>query len=96
MLTAPVFLTWTLVLFITRIGASLIEISSESYFFKQIDSTDTNIISFFRNARSVAYILAAIIASATLMFLDFRFIFLVLGIIVLCGLRYSLALRDTR
>lgn len=90
------FWVWTVALFATRIGASLIEVMTESYFFKKIDSTDTHILGVFRNTRAIAYIVAPIMASVFLSFFEYRFLFLALGIIMLLGLRYSLTLKDTR
>ncbi len=90
------FLVWAAILFTTRIGASFIEISSESYFFKQVDDTDTNLISFFRNARPLAYIISPLVATIVLRLLPYQYLFLVLGIIMLAGLRYSLTLHDTK
>lgn len=89
------FWMWTLVLFFTRVGASLAEVMSESYFFKKIDSTDSNLIGFFRMTSPMAYVVSPIIATIILSVVEFRFIFLILGIIMLYGLRYSLTLKDT-
>ncbi|MFC1802146.1 MFS transporter [Patescibacteria group bacterium] len=90
------FLIWAVILFCTRVGASMIEIMTESYFFKNIDAKDTDILSFFRMTRPLAYAIAPLIASAFLIFLDFKYIFLILGIITLYGLRYSLTIKDTK
>jgi len=90
------FLVWAGILFITRIGASFVEISSETYFFKQVDDTDTNIISFFRNTKPLAFIVAPLIATIVLRFFAYQYLFLALGFIMLLGLRYSLTLRDTK
>lgn len=87
---------WATVLFLTRTGASLIEITSESYFFKQINDTNVNIISFFRNTRPLAYIIAPLVATAFLQFFAYQYLFVVLGVIMLFGLRYSLTLHDTK
>jgi MFS family permease len=87
---------WAAILFTTRIGASFIEIMSESYFFKQIDATDVNIISFFRNTRPLAYIIAPLVATAFLQIFAYQYLFVLLGVIMLFGLRYSLTLRDTK
>jgi len=90
------FLIWAAILFVTRIGGSFIEISSESYFFKQIDDTDTNIISFFRDTKPLALVIAPLIATIILRIFPYQYLFLVLGIIMLFGLRYSLTLHDTK
>ena len=39
---------WAVILFVTRIGAGSVEVMSDTYFFKKVNSLDTNIISFFR------------------------------------------------
>ncbi len=87
---------WATLLFITRVGASSVGIMSESYFFKKVNESDSDIISFFRMSTPFAYILGPALASLTIFLVDFRFIFLVLGIIMLTGLRYSLTIEDTR
>jgi len=89
---------WSLLLFVTRIGASAIEITTESYFFKQINADDTGLIGFFRNARSLSYIAAPMVAGAMLVLINHQgqYLFFALGIITLLGLRYSLTLKDTR
>ena len=90
------FLVWTAVLFITRVGASLIEITTESYFFKHVGGGDADTISCFRILRPLSYIVGPLLATAALLFVDIQHLFLVLGAVVLLGIRYSLALRDTR
>ncbi|MCK5286130.1 MAG: MFS transporter [Candidatus Pacebacteria bacterium] len=86
---------WATLLFITRIGASSVNIMSETYFFKKVDAKDSDIISFFRMAKPIAYILGPALASLTIFLIDFRYIFLVLGLIMLTGLKYSLTIEDT-
>jgi MFS family permease len=88
---------WTAALFATRIGASIVEIMTESYFFKKVDSTDTHIIGFFRNARPLAYIIAPIIASGVLLFFSLQYLFIVGGVIMIAvGLPATLMLKDTK
>jgi MFS family permease len=89
------FLYWTIVLFISRIGASFIEISTETHFFKHVDSRDTSLISIFRLARPVGLLLGSLIGISTLNLFSFEKIFFVIAIILLFGLRESLYLKDT-
>lgn len=71
------------VFFITRIGASIIEVTSESYFFKEIDQDNTAAIGFFRNTYPLAYIIAPILATGIFwLHGDYHTIFMTLGIIV--------------
>lgn len=89
---------WAILLFLTRIGASVVEIMTESYFFKHVNSRDTNLISFYRNTRPVAYIVGPIAAGLVFLLVEnqSQYLFFALGIIMLLGLRYSLTLKDTR
>jgi MFS family permease len=89
------FIFWAAVLFMTRVGASMIEVMTETYLFKKIDDGSVDIISFYRAIRPIAYIAGPLFASFILIFLELKFIFLVLGIILFYGIRYSLTLKDT-
>ena len=66
------------------------------YFYKHIDGEDADILSFFSMTRPLAYTIAPLLASVTLFFVDFRYIFLILGLITLFGLKYGLTLKDTK
>ena len=87
---------WALMLFMTRVGASMIEIMNETYFFKKIDGRSSSVLSFFRITRPVAYVIAPLVATAALYLIDYKYLFIVLGVILLYGLRYSLTLKDTK
>lgn len=94
-ITSSALWVWALALFITRVGASMIEVMGETYFFKKIDDTDSELLGFFRMTAPLAYIFGPLIALIALAFVDFRFIFLILGTLMFWGLRYSLTLKDT-
>ncbi|HBD24511.1 MAG: hypothetical protein A2566_03845 [Candidatus Zambryskibacteria bacterium RIFOXYD1_FULL_40_13] len=95
-ITAKVFWMWATLLFITRIGASFVEISSESYFFKQVHPDKSDVISFFRMNRPISFIIAPILATITLQFVPFQYIFILVGALMIIGTKYSLALTDTK
>ncbi len=95
-ITIKSFWLWATILFITRIGASLVEVSSESYFFKKIDKRRTDVISLFRVSRPLALVLAPVIATVAFGFIPFQYIFIIVGSIMIVGTHYSLALRDTK
>lgn len=92
---API-LSWAILMFTSRIGASLVEVTTESYFFKQTKGTDANIISFFRLTRPLATILGSLLGSAALLFLPFEMIFIVLGLMMIPGAFFASRLVDTR
>lgn len=95
-LTIKVLWMWAAILFLTRVGASFVEISSESYFFKQVDKEKTDVISFFRITRPVSFIVAPVLATIILQFVPFQYIFIFIGGIMVLGTRYSLNLKDTK
>lgn len=87
---------WIAVLFMTRVGAAMVEIMTETHLFKRIDAGDLSIISLYRITRPVAYIAGAILGSLFLYIISFNMIFLLLAGIVLYGIRYSLTITDTK
>ncbi len=89
---------WALLLLVTRIGASSVEIMNDTYFFKKVNNLNTNIISFFRISRPLAYVLGPLIMTLTMNLFgaDHGQPFFVLGLIMLLGLLFSLNLKDTR
>lgn len=87
---------WAYLLFLTRTGASAIEIGNETYFFKHVDSTDAHLISFYRMTRPIAYVVGPAIATLLLAGMDIRFLFVALGVIMLAGIPTALMLKDTK
>ena len=94
-LTTKLFWMWAVILFITRIGASLVEISTESYFFKHVNKEKTDVISFFRVSRPLSFIVAPLLATMSLQFIPFQYMFIVIGSIMILGAHFSLSLTDT-
>ena len=95
LIKTPTFLIWSAVLFATRIGASLVEESSESYFFKHIKEEDTGLISLFRMARPLSFIIAPIIAIPVIYFFSYSASFYFLAFFSLLGL-FFIPKVDTR
>ncbi len=89
------FALWATLLFLTRIGASLVEISSESFFFKHVTSSDTGQISLFRMTRPLSFIIAMPIAIPVLYFVSYGTSFLFLGLFALLGLLF-IPKKDTK
>tara|TARA_B100000745_G_scaffold271168_1_gene198400 strand:+ start:2095 stop:3168 length:1074 start_codon:yes stop_codon:yes gene_type:complete len=95
MAAAPV-IAWMILMFISRIGGSLVEATTESYFFKHTTGTDANIMSFFRLTRPLAMLVGALIGSATLLYVPFELIFIVLGFLMVPGIFFTIHLKDTK
>lgn len=79
---------WALVLFLTRTGASLVETTSEIYFFTHVKEEDTYLLGVFRDMVPTAYIIAPLISTILFIFFPFKYLFIALGLIVLSGLYY--------
>lgn len=89
-------IVWALVLFGTRTGAALIEVTSTAYFYKHVTAADAELIGFFRNATSLAYIAGPIAASLALFVMPYEYLFFILGMLLIFGIRYSLTIADTK
>ncbi|HLP86495.1 MAG TPA: MFS transporter [Candidatus Paceibacterota bacterium] len=86
---------WAIVLFATRIGASIIETTSEVFFFEKISEKDTNLLSIFRDMFPVAYIIAPLIASIVFFFAPLNnYFFMVLAVIMVTGFYYIYKIKN--
>lgn len=85
---------WAILLFTTRIGAAIIEVMNDVYFFKHITRENDEFIAIYRNTSPVAYVLAPIVAFTVFSLApSFKFIFLILGALMLCGVYLSSTIR---
>lgn len=81
---------WAVALFGTRIGAAIIEVMSDVYFFKHINRENDEFIAIYRNTAPVSYVLAPLIAFTIFSFIpSFNFIFVILGALMLYGVYLS-------
>jgi hypothetical protein len=94
--TLPSVLVWSAIMFTTRIGAALVEVTTESYFFKQTKSSDAQIISFFRITRPLAYVLGAVVASLSLLYVPFNMLFIVFALLMIPAMFCTLYIEDTK
>jgi hypothetical protein len=74
----------------------MLQVTTESYFFKKIDKGDTSKISVFRNASPIAMIVGPILATLALSIANFQELFIILGVIVLLALIPNYKLNDTK
>ena len=87
---------WMAIMFFSRFGASLVEVTTESYFFKQVKGQDSNLISLFRLMRPLANLAGALVGSISLFYLPFNFIFVILGLIMAFGAFLTLSITDSK
>jgi len=98
LLTTKTVWIWALMLFGTRIGAALIEILRDSYFYKKIDERDVELIALFRTAMPVGYIVATGLSALILGYFPggIKIIFLVVALAVFSALYPAFRLKDTK
>jgi MFS family permease len=84
-LTSTNLVLWALILFMTRVGASIIETTGEVYFFSHITVDDAYLLSIYRDMSPVAYIIAPIIATMIFFIFPFKYLFIILGLIMMIG-----------
>jgi MFS family permease len=81
---------WAVALFSTRVGAAIIEVMSDVYFFKHVKRESDEFISVYRNTAPVSYVLAPLVAFIVFSFVpSFNFIFIILGAFMLYGVYLS-------
>lgn len=78
-------LVWAAVLFTSRIGASFVEVASESAFFRHVNEQDAGFISIFRMSPPISYTLAPLTASIVAQFLPLVWMFPIVGALMLVG-----------
>lgn len=86
---------WAVLLCMTRIGASTVEAVSEIYFFTHVKEEDAHLLSLFRDMAPLSYLVAPLLGTAVLSLLPFNYLFIALGIIVLCILYYVPRLKHS-
>ena len=91
---SPSFFVWLAVLMVTRVGASILEILRDSYFYKQVDAGDIDVIDFFRTASPVAFILGPMLASLILLFFSMQAVFIFTGMMMFLGILPAMGLVD--
>lgn len=87
---------WMFAMFLSRVGASFVEATAESYFFKHAGGKDVDRISLFRMTRPLSSVIGAVVGSVALLYLEFNFVFILFAFCMLPGLYYTLRLQDTK
>jgi len=87
---------WATIMFVSRVGAALVEVTTESYFFKQTKSSDAQIISFFRVTRPLAGVAGALVGSLALLYVPFNLVFIVFAALMIPAMFYTLNIEDTK
>lgn len=90
--------TWAILLFISRIGTSLVETIACTYFFEKVGPEDASLTALFMNVRSVAIILVGSIGYifAPLLIERPQLMFIILGCVILWGMSYALKMQPNQ
>ncbi len=82
------------VLFLSRIGAALIEVAADAYFFKRVTDSEAAIISAYRMMTPLAYIVGPLAGAFILLYAPILAIFATLCVILLLSLLYTRRISD--
>ncbi len=80
---------WSTILFVSRIGASIVEVSTETYFFKHVKSTNAGYISLFRMTKNMTFLVVPVIAVLAIYAVGTKYSWIILALIMLIGVRYT-------
>ncbi len=83
-------------LFMSRVGASLLETMCDSAFFKQVTDADSAVISIYRNMMPVSYTIGPLIAGALFMATSYYTLFSALGVGMILSTLFTFGIRDSR
>ncbi len=93
---APLYTSWVyfaVVLFISRIGASIVEVTTDSYFFRHIDENDVGLAGLYQSTIPLAYLVGPFFGGLLLVFGGFHLLFSVLTAGLVLTALYALSLR---
>lgn len=95
-IASPSLWVWLPVLFCTRVGAAMLEVGSEGYFFKHTKTDSSDEVSAFRMLYPLSYIIGPVFGTVLLFFVPLQYVFTAMGAIMLLGVLAASALRDTK
>lgn len=87
---------WGGLLFLSRVGAALIEAMRESYFFKLVAASDVPYINFFRTASPLGYLIGTGLAAIVLIFYPLQYLFIFIALLLSSGFMFLYIIKDTR
>ncbi len=89
---------WALILFMTRVGAAVLEAMNEVFFFKHVDEKDIDLIDVFRDIRPIGWLVASFVAFVILFIwsTSIKVVILFAALIVFYNLRQAIFIKDTK
>jgi len=89
-------IVWGALLFVSRIGAALIEAMRESRFFKIVDATDVSYINFLRTSYPLGYLVGTSLGVIVLSWSNIPNLFFYLSILFLFGFYFIYIIKDSK
>lgn len=89
-------LVWALVSFASRVGATMLEMGTEGYFFKKVEADDTDDVAAFRMLYPLAYIISPLFGTVLLLAMPVQYIFIPTAFVLLMGIIAVAPLKDTK
>lgn len=88
---------WSLIMFLSRVGASFVESMTNVYFYKKIESNDVGIITLFNNVSSFALVITPILTAILLGVFSYPMwiVFVIMGAVCLMTLTIIAEIHDT-
>lgn len=87
---------WGGLLFFSRIGASLVQAMTETYFFKIVDAEDVSYINFFRTTIPLGFLVGTVLASIIIIFYPIEYLFVFVAILMISAYIFLYTLKDTK
>ena len=87
---------WALLLFLSRVGAALVEAMSETYFFKNVGGRDIYKINIFRCSIPLGRVIGSLLSLLLLIILPLRYLFAFTALILLTSFYYLEGMKDTK
>jgi len=94
--STPNAIIWAAILFLSRIGAALIEAMRESHFFKIVDVEHVSHINFLRTSYPLGFITASAAGVLILSFYPLEYVFLFLAIFLLFSFYFVNRIKDSK
>lgn len=87
---------WMALLFLSRVGASLMETMRDAYYFKVLDGQDISLVSFFRTSTSAGILLSSMVVFLSLYFGGtFQMIYIFYAVLFFLGVLLVFPMKDT-
>jgi MFS family permease len=87
---------WAIALFVSRIGAALLESMRDTYFFKNVNAKEIGYINIFRMTGPLGYLIGSATAACFLIFLPINYLFLIFAALLAPGFYYIGIIQDTK